>query len=558
MKDNLKSRRNFLKLTALTSIGLSTGVDALAGIFGGVVPPADIIDCAFRLTNYRTLLNLEYYFINVENDGLSICKKLKFKYSQEESYMIVRLPQQHIAEEWLNLDNEDSAAETFMNDPAENAIDLSKTKAAAFYGSKMNGFTAASRISGYSYLVFRIVFRNPKKISKGKGKEKIKLNPVELLNWNADHFKLVVKQNLDQSVFDIQQGIIGNSENHYPFQEANATYNVSDYPKAYNSPITAIEAPWRLIISPKLPDYGEFDFHWSFTHEEAVTPKNLQGTSRSQYEMWMATLQVRKRKSEKDKETYLAHLHPDSVMDVMIIGAPDSNLTDTDIKATYADLMEGVAYRVLPEPEDKIDLMNLYIAYKLFARTDKMTFSPLGLTTRLEIKNTLHNKTSAATSIPNVQLYSWIQDIAFGRDQEVQVTFVLLDKNTSLKMLWIKTTNRRVKMGVAYLDYREYLMPLDLEKDYGQQSGSIKLKQKVQNNVQQIRFTELAPKRVRTVENTPGAAKVPKNATNVRGLKAIRPLNLQKVPLTFGVELTFKDGKKVKTTIEPQLINTTI
>lgn len=562
MTKNEYSRRNFLKLTTLSSIGLSAGVSAMGKLFGGVIPPEDIIDCAFRLTNYKTLLNLEFYFINVKNDGLSICKKLKFNYGQQESYMIVRLPQQHIAEEWLNLDSQDAAAETFMNSPAQNAIDLSKTKATQFYGTELNTFSAASRISGYSYLVFRIVFRDPKKMSKGVGKERIKLSPDELLDWNADHFKLVVKQNLDQSIFDIQQGVVGNYENHYPFQEnsvANGRYNRADFPKAYGSPITAIEAPWRLIISPKLPETAGYDFHWSFTHEQEVTTNNRADKSFSQYEMWMATLHVRKRKQGKEKEPYLAHLHNESPMDVMVLGAADSNLDNIELTRFYADFMEGSAYQILPTPEEKTQLMNLYIAYKLFARTKKMSFSPLGLTARLEMKNTLYELTSNPTpGIPSVKLYSWIQDIAFGRDQEVQVSYVLVDKNTSLKMLWVKTTKRRVKLGVAYLDYREYIMPLDVEKDYQQESTSIRVQQKVQNNVRLIRFTELDPKRVMTVRNTPVSAKVPTSANDPANVKAIRPMSIQKVPITFGVELTFLNGKKVKTSIEPQLINTTL
>src|SRR5690606_23819112 len=140
---------------------------------------------------------------------------------------------------------------------------------------------------GYSYLVFRIIF--PPKSSDSK----IPLTPKALMDWNNNlhnkqeyELKLVVRQNLSQSLFQIQiEPLFGKvkTENNYPFgynrfgskngqnnleyktlSEWNSSdpikYDYNAFPKAYGDPITAIEAPWRIILSPKLPHQDKFKF----------------------------------------------------------------------------------------------------------------------------------------------------------------------------------------------------------------------------------------------------------------------------------------------------------
>ncbi|HXS55131.1 MAG TPA: hypothetical protein VN726_03340, partial [Hanamia sp.] len=131
------SRRKFvgIGLTGIAVAGILTFLKKCTGILGPYnihERIQDIVNCAFRLTDQNSLLNLEYYFINCDYHPSS--NRIWAKYGPHENYMIVRLPQQHIAEQ--------SFSEKDIN------------------GNLITDFKAATYISGYSYLVFRILFSN--------------------------------------------------------------------------------------------------------------------------------------------------------------------------------------------------------------------------------------------------------------------------------------------------------------------------------------------------------------------------------------------------------------
>jgi hypothetical protein len=104
--------------------------------------------------------------------------------------MIVRLPQQHIAEQ-------------------------------SFDEDKYAGATAQVRIAGYSYLVFRILFPkdpiiswNTKTESRLFTKEDgrytdIHLTTDSLLEWgNERKFRLVVRQDMVESIFELKEHLL--------------------------------------------------------------------------------------------------------------------------------------------------------------------------------------------------------------------------------------------------------------------------------------------------------------------------------------------------------------
>lgn len=484
------SRRTFVKTSTLAAISVAPVVNALSQVFGASTDQTRLlIDCGFRLTNWKNLLNLEFYFINVDYQDNCIFRKRKIfsRYGQEESYMIVRLPQQHIAEQSY------SVPANSTNEPPD-------------------GWKAVTMISGYSYLVFRIMF------SPNETKKKIPLTVESLMDWNntkSNNFKLVVRQNLTESLFEIQINEKDNFENKYPFgyeKLADGTYKYSydKFPKAYGDPITALEFPWRLILSPKLPDQDRFKWNWEFSKE----PKETKG--RIEAELWTASLtitenpeynkllELRKQHHTKEEKENSDKNEIEEIIkkiELMILGSADTTIKTDEVKTLYANfkyirnadghfidengktisnekdfskleesekaivLQHG---KILPGIDDdgnitKNQLLELYIKYKLVARTEKITFSPIGISTFFELKN---SKVEETMKNSQNSIYSWKQLISLGRDEEVEIVKLILDKEFGHKWLHIFSAKRRTKKGLSYLDYREYIMPLEIEKEY--------------------------------------------------------------------------------------------
>jgi len=152
------SRRKFLKLTAITGTGIGIGTLGIFEFLNNCTRVRedqkfivdDLVDHAFRLTDHNSLLNLEYYFINCNYEIKK--EKITAKYGPHENYMVVRLPQQHIAEQ---------------NFPEKNNND-----------EPTKDFRAATNISSYSYLVFRILFPTDPIISRNDS-TRSRLNTLE-------------------------------------------------------------------------------------------------------------------------------------------------------------------------------------------------------------------------------------------------------------------------------------------------------------------------------------------------------------------------------------------
>src|SRR5579863_6687124 len=98
-----ESRRKFLKLslTGVAAAGALMFLRKATSLFDPISEEEyekmllGAVQNAFRLTDEGSLLNLEYYFINCAYKG----NKVWAKYGPFENYMVVRLPQQHMAEQ---------------------------------------------------------------------------------------------------------------------------------------------------------------------------------------------------------------------------------------------------------------------------------------------------------------------------------------------------------------------------------------------------------------------------------------------------------------------------
>lgn len=150
------SRRKFIKVTSLASASLLPVVNALSqaldmeeNSISAAIGGDFNTDLEFHLLD-KNLLNLHFYFINVQKQRGKLSPK-----DNKPSYMIVRLPQQHISEKGF-------FGKPFLNPQAS--------------------------MSGFSFLAFELFPTHPNK----KQAKYIPFNITTLLAWNDDqYFKLI-------------------------------------------------------------------------------------------------------------------------------------------------------------------------------------------------------------------------------------------------------------------------------------------------------------------------------------------------------------------------------
>jgi hypothetical protein len=516
-------RREFLKYAGLSTLTFLPGIKGLSAIFGKA-DPQGFITHKFRLINFRNLLNVEFYFINtIDSDPNKSPNTLGSGNKTMNSYMIVRLPQQHVAEEYIYKNTENDVWRQ-GSDPVGDTLYVQ------------------TRIAGYSYLAFKIEYgRHPE--------QELPLHPKDLMNWNSAWFTLLVRSDLEGSIFDMGDKWPANGQtshqNQYPLGYRNSdpktkafSFSEENFPKAWAhpfnennggtkylhydpSPFTAIEAPYRLILSPQLPDPYLYDFSWSFSSQGK---ENRDQGKKSQAELWMATLTVAKKpvaggnkhvkiedKASED-ETNQSRVKGSSLLQLMILGSPDyiasGKGNDNPCVVDRSGFQHEFLRNYLPRNADRYDLVKLYLIYhlrdkvsqRLTASAPQLCFSPLGLSSEIEFKNKDYAKN-------HVSLYEWKQSLSFGRDQEVKVSRVVVEACFGLKMLHVETTKRRTTRGVSALIYEEFLMPLESEKDYTLYDNEQNIQTFKKPNYKcgtpfkKVRFADLKPKQIRPIKH---------------------------------------------------------
>jgi|GEM_PF-2461598 len=510
MSNNAISRRKFLALTGLTGIGSLPAIKALASVTG-VAEIGKFICAAYRLTDYERLLNAEFYFI-----GAVLRNGLIYDCPGRESFMIVRIPQQHIAEENFTLDVDN-------NDDCDHV-----------------NWHAQTRISGFSYLVFQLFFHgnNGHIIENG-----FAITPDNFLDWNAPWVRLVVREDQAMAIPFFRADAVNHKPQHndYPlgYKKDNAcvlSFSPEFYPRVADTdviisinnpaPITAIEAPYRLILSPELPDH-DYLFKWTYSRKPDYQLRDEWG-----HELWMATLQVvldphrplqKKKSADKKHRGKPNNDKPapapsetdqpieEQRMALAIVGSPDAS----DTQCSPGTLIQ----HTLPAGPDRIQLVELYFLAQtiLRARSRKMAFTPLGICTTIDFQNTLYKQILQRR--PDLDLYQWKETISFGRDQEVQVVNLVKEMCFSFMMLHVRTTQRRTKCGISVLDYREYLIPLEHEKNYllykpDDDGKYVKQNYKFNTPFKTIRFSTLKPKQIHAVDDMPPVDAVTTAANN--------------------------------------------
>lgn len=464
----MPNRRSFLKNSMLTVIAVTPAIQKLSKIvLLADLPDTKLIKYAFRLTNWKNLLNVDFYFI-----GAKLASGKMVVTRNERAYMIVRLPQQHIAEQAIDMAAAVNGCE--FTEPTDEKI------------GELIKEPAITRISGYSYLAFEI------EVPINNQRLELSITEKELMAWDADYFKLVGEDHSGGSKESILK------QNSYPFNYKNNggdfAYDFDGVPKKNEVPITAIEAPWRLILSPQLARKNQDVFSWHFSAQPLITNQQIES------ELWSATLSTTVRPGVKETggnsdDPLKKHFEG---IELAIIGSPDYGATGTmadQIFKVSSPTKKITSRTILPQVKDRQDLVELYIKYGLIARSKEITFTSLGINVYLEFSN------DHISDIENkISLVSWKQLISFGRDEEVEVVRLLLDKEAGHKFLHVKTTKSRTKSGVTYLDYREYIMPFDLEIDYRGHIAENGVSQ-YESPFSKLKLRETAPKRICPLES---------------------------------------------------------
>lgn len=498
MENKHLSRRKFISISALTGAAMLPAIKALSQLTGVALGAKDFQ--AYRIMDNNIMLQLEVYFIGVEDIEKNGRYIRNAKGVYQETFMIVRLPQQHIAE-------------TYHDDTHLCPDDQFET-----------------RIAGYSYLVFQIYFEPDSKVKKVPAwTSGFPLDMENILAWNAPYLHLVVRE--DRAMSDTLFKKVG--YNGYPlsFKRENdeyvfdrkfyPQYSEKDTPNAKLLPVTAIEAPYRLILSPELPDH-RYQFHWKFSKNSA---------SPNGFELWMATLKVKRREGiidtnvlETRKDTKDAAAQKGAVlpsarkndlekqpekelpMDLAIIGSPDyeKEIRPGVLEASPVATRDDRTFKnTLPTADDRAQLVELYFISQsiLTAKTEKLTFTPLGMCGTIEFKNVLFEQINRYKK--RLDLFQWKHTMSFGRDQEVQVVNlvkVMVGCHPAM-MLHVRTTKRRTSNSSAGLFYSEFLIPLEISKNllqFEQEDSSLYNKEvyKHQHLYKSVRFATEAPKEI--------------------------------------------------------------
>jgi hypothetical protein len=273
--------------------------------------------------------------------------------------------------------------------------------------SKVKNAIAKSFVSGYSFLVFKIDF--------DKIGNKLKFNSENLLCWNADYFELVTGIEVSTQVVNPNYPLV--IKDNFPFQ------------KSENIPITTFELPYKLYLTP-FPD--KFIFSSNKLREKGNT-----------VELWWNQIKSPLRKSG----------HPT----FKVIGW-ENNASGTREDNTKEDYATGEKY--LPTEDDREHLTKQFLRKDGHeAETLDFRISSLGAITKIRYYE--DEKLYRPSEDDRVE---WKQDINLGRDNYVKIVTLGVIMPFGHKCKHIRIGERKIKDGVSFVEYKEFIEPLEFEK----------------------------------------------------------------------------------------------
>lgn len=455
----LFNRREFFWALGASGVGLAGLVTYL---YNRGLKPDDAFTDEFHYFD-NNLTNLHFYFINAKIDGRVIKRS-----STDDSYMVVRLPQQHIAEQLLR-------EEEFHK------LD------------KANG-NVRSKISGFSFLVFRL----KQEISLAKGREM-----ESLMDWSKDDwFTLVTPSPTNYKPFP-EGGLISavsalgikEDTNRNPLEFLKAV--CSKVFVGTNFPVTVLEIPQGLLVSPYLPVAAQTNgTSKTETQSRAVFSKprvskqryvfNSGRITRSVEEIWNIQMwsELFETVSSTDANgkpvTNYADFNTRLNPSFRPVGFVEEECSDSD--GTQCDerskdpcaVDEDVVY--LPGFIDKQELVylaslgrrknpggvmgkeiiNAGAEWNIEAKG--LTFSGLGVITKFHYKNLSPPKGRS--------LAEYEHHIGLGREEYIKVARLGIISTTGQKAMHVKIGQRKIINGTSFVEYKEYVEVIQKEIKY--------------------------------------------------------------------------------------------
>lgn len=386
------------------------------------------------------LLNLTFYFFNVR---LINEDHLIKKVPDRDSFMTVRVPQQHRGEEVLDVT---------PSDP----IKPSKV------------FT-----SGFSYLTFKIVSKDTSNAAK-----LLVYDDDTLLAWNdIEQYQLIdtpfVANYPKYNIAKLEK-FYSDINSSYPFT---ISANPYDHPFLFKSdtgvriPVTLFEVPYKMYLSPIMPQTGEGTL-FTFSHDNEEVPllelKNEEDGSLVEiFEIWNNNLGYK-------KDIFQNSISPPSFK---ILGFANADREPTNEAET--DISDH-AVPLLPDPNQnhrehlallsrlgyKVQGDVVTRDYRRDIKSDYFNISGLGVSTYLKYDHPDPKENNADGTQNNYSIVGWKQDIKLGCDNYVEIVTRAVDANSGLKILVVEISERQIKNNISFLKKRLEYRYLETEKSY--------------------------------------------------------------------------------------------
>ncbi|TCC92192.1 hypothetical protein EZ428_10715 [Pedobacter frigiditerrae] len=446
------SRRNFLKLSSLASFSFLPTVNALAKILK--IEPKYIEDFFTDEFHYfdNNLTNLHFFFINAKVTG----KLLKPLNVGQPAYMVVKIPQQHIAEQVIK-----------------------ESDLALYTDNKKN---VQSKISGFSYLAFHVFPKVKSTSSSGATvvtqKKQLYLDqPETLLNWtNATNFELIIPKKEDFKSFN------GNDWNTFKINKVTEITDTELNPstgyisKLYQDickkifvketayPITVLEIPEGLLVSPySLVGGRAFIDNYQIAKTRFLINYQNRSVVRTVEEIWSPSLFFDSINGPIDPLLRAVGYVPRQEAE-KIRGNDECPKDEFTFLPSLLDKKELVYLTSLGRGDNDTKDWNI--------ETKGLTFTGLGAIAKFHYKN--------LTPPKDTDLAEYEHHITMGRDEYIKVARLGVISVTGQRALHIKIGQRKIVKGESYMDFKEYIEIVQKEINYfdsqlfiGSQQGQI-------------------------------------------------------------------------------------
>ncbi|GAB1858039.1 hypothetical protein MHTCC0001_28760 [Flavobacteriaceae bacterium MHTCC 0001] len=403
------SRRKFLKTSSIFTAGSISFPNIISSSIHDLFSFDDIapITPNFSLDILRSTdqLYLQFSFYNASINGNYIFKDRV----NEEAFVYVQLPPQHIAEELVTNINDLSRKKTFLSKPSVIALRW-----------------------------------NPEI-------KRIFISEENLLNWNDifqvitldDFLKKVTSTNEQNETLsyrtDAKDTLITLKQQN--FIENPLVINPNSNQQRW--PISRFETPYMMHLSPIAPPLLD---------DEIEDDPRALGTFEF---LSNATEELYRKKKESITKVWENELYFSSI---------DGQVSSPRFKVLQYEPKEledcNQTVELLPAPIHRQELHHLTMLPS--AKRDVISryfkVSSLGASTHLNYKN--------GKPIKGTAIVGWEQNIKYARDNEVSITFRAVDVFTTLKVLVSIKAERKFSDGKSYLLKRYFIEYLEKEKEY--------------------------------------------------------------------------------------------